>query len=159
MTDVERLQRELYALTEVAKTLTLPLELSELLNAVIQKIIGVIEPAEIGTVMLWDQSSGLLRPSAVFGYELNELSELGLRARESVTGKVFDEGIGRLFNTPELVAEAMEDLRLSNRSVMAHALGSEFAALLHAGGAHFSRQAEVRSAGIRNDPRSGNILK
>jgi K+-sensing histidine kinase KdpD len=125
MTDVERLQRELYALTEVAKTLTLPLELSELLNAVIQKIIGVIEPAEIGTVMLWDQSSGLLRPAADFGYELNELSELGLRAGESVTGKVFDEGIGRLFNTPELVAEAMQDLRLSNRSVMAHALGSE----------------------------------
>ncbi len=125
MTDVERLQREIYALTEVAKTLTLPLELSELLNAVIQKIIGVIEPAEIGTVMLWDQSSGLLRPSAVFGYELNELSELGLRAGESVTGKVFDEGVGRLFNTPELVAEAMEDMRLSNRSVMAHALGSE----------------------------------
>ncbi len=124
MTDIERLQRELYALTEVAKTLTLPLELPELLNAVMQKIIGVIEPAEVGAVMLWDQSSGLFRPSAVFGYDLGVLGELGLRAGESVTGKVFDEGVVRLFSTPEQVATAMEDMRPSNRMVMARALGT-----------------------------------
>src|SRR4030065_619650 len=124
MKDIERLQRQLYALTEIAKTLTLPLELPELLNAVIQKIIGVIEPAEAGAVMLWDQESGLFRPSAVFGYDLEVLSELGLRAGESVTGKVFDEGVGRLFNTPEQVARAMEDMRPSNRMVMARALGT-----------------------------------
>jgi len=92
MTFIERLQRELYALTEVAKTLTLPLELPELLNAVMQKIIGVIEPAEVVDVMLWDQSSGLFRSSAVFGYDLGVLVELRLRPGESVTGKVFMVG-------------------------------------------------------------------
>lgn len=124
MADIDRLQREIYALTEVAKTLTLPLELPELLNAVIQKIIGIVEPAEVGAVMLWDQPSGLFRPSAVFGYDLEVLSELGLRAGESVTGKVFDKGIGLLFDTPEQVASAMGDMRTSNRLVMARALGS-----------------------------------
>src|SRR3990170_2417948 len=119
MIDVERLQRELYALIEVAKTLTSPLDLPELLNAVVQKLIGVIGPAEVGAVMLWDQSSGLFRPAAVFGYDLIVLRELGLRAGESITGKVFDEGVERLFNTPEQVARAMEDMRPSNRSVMA----------------------------------------
>jgi len=125
MIDVERLQRELYALIEVAKTLTSPLDLPELLNAVVQKLIGVIGPAEVGAVMLWDQSSGLFRPAAVFGYDLIVLRELGLRAGESITGKVFDEGVERLFNTPEQVARAMEDMRPSNRSVMARALGFE----------------------------------
>lgn len=124
MTELDRLQREIYALTEVAKTLTLPLELPELLNAVIQKIIGVIEPAEVGAVMLWDQASGLFKPCAVFGYDLQVLSEVGLRAGESVTGKVFDEGVAHLFNTPEQVASAMQDMRPFNRSVMARALGS-----------------------------------
>ncbi len=124
MTAVERLQRELYALTEVAKTLTLPLELPDLLDAVIKKIIGVIEPAEVGAVMLWDQSSGLFKPAAAFGYDLEVLSELGLRAGESVSGKVFDEGGVRLFNTPEQVAKAMEDMRPSNRMVMTRALGT-----------------------------------
>lgn len=125
MDDIERLQRQLYALTEIAKTLTLPLELPELLNAVIQKIIGVIEPAEVGAVMLWDQPSGLFRPAAAFGYDSNALSELGLRAGEAITGKVFDEGIGRLLSTPERVAEAMADIRPSNRAVMTRALGSD----------------------------------
>jgi K+-sensing histidine kinase KdpD len=125
MNDIERLQRQLYALTEIAKTLTLPLELPELLNAVIQKIVGVIGPAEVGAVMLWDQPSGLFRPVAVFGYEPKALSELGLRAGEAITGKVFDEGVGCLLNTPERVAEAMADLRPSNKVVMERALGSE----------------------------------
>lgn len=125
MKDIERLQRQLYALTEIAKTLTLPLELPELLNAVIQKIIGVIEPAEVGAVMLWDQPSGLFRPAAAFGYDAQALSELGLRAGEAITGKVFDDGAGRLVSTPERVAEAMADMRPSNRAVMTRALGSD----------------------------------
>jgi K+-sensing histidine kinase KdpD len=125
MKDIERLQRQLYALTEIAKTLTLPLELPELLNAVIQKIIGVIEPAEVGAVMLWDQPSGLFRPAAAFGYDGQALSELGLRAGEAITGKVFDDGVGRLVSTPERVAEAMADMRPSNRAVIAQALGSD----------------------------------
>jgi K+-sensing histidine kinase KdpD len=125
MKDIERLQRQLYALTEIAKTLTLPLELPELLNAVIQKIIGVIEPAEVGAVMLWDQPSGLFHPAAAFGYDGQALSELGLRAGEAITGKVFDDGVGRLVSTPERVAEAMADMRPSNRAVMTRALGSD----------------------------------
>jgi K+-sensing histidine kinase KdpD len=125
MNNIERLQRQLYALTEIAKTLTLPLELPELLNAVIQKIVGVIGPAEVGAVMLWDQPAGLFRPAAAFGYEPKALSELGLRAGEAITGKVFDEGVGCLLNTPERVAEAMSDLRPSNKAVMERALGSE----------------------------------
>ena len=125
MKDIERLQRQLYALTEIAKTLTLPLELPELLNAVIQKIIGVIEPAEVGAVMLWDQPSGLFRPAAAFGYDAQALSELGLRAGEAITGKVFDDGAGRLVSTPERVAEAMADMRPSNRAVITRALGSD----------------------------------
>jgi K+-sensing histidine kinase KdpD len=121
----ERLQRQLYALTEIAKTLTLPLELPELLNAVIKKIIGVIEPAEVGAVMLWDQPAGLFRSAAAFGYDAQAISELGLRAGEAITGKVFDDGVGRLVRTPEEVAEEMADIRPSNRAVMTRALGSD----------------------------------
>jgi K+-sensing histidine kinase KdpD len=121
----ERLQRELNALTEIAKTLTLPLELPRLLDAVLKKIIGVIEPAELGVVMLWDQSAGLFRPIASVGYDLEILSSLGLRAGESITGKVYDDGIGRVLNSPERVAEAMADMRPSNQSVLVRALGSQ----------------------------------
>ncbi|MCK5313829.1 MAG: hypothetical protein KAJ53_01840, partial [Anaerolineales bacterium] len=100
---VERLKGELHALTEVAKTITSPLDLTELLDAITKKIIGVLEPAEIGAVMLWDQPAGLFRAQAAFGYDLDILKEIGLRAGESITGKVFDEGQVRLLSTPEEV--------------------------------------------------------
>jgi len=125
MTDAQKLHRQFYVLTEVAKTLTLPLELPDLLNAVIKKITGIIEPAEVGTVMLWDQPAGLLRPVAAFGYDFQSLSKLELRAGEAIAGKVFEDGGGRLFGTPHEVAEAMANIRPSNRSVLAKAMGSD----------------------------------
>ena len=117
-----RPERELHALTEVAKTLASHLELSALLQAVMDKIIGVLEPAEIGAVMLWDQSAGLFRPAAAFGYDLEVLKNIGLRAGESVTGKVYDQKRALLWNTPEQVAEAMADLRQANREIMARSI-------------------------------------
>ncbi len=119
----ERLNAQLYALTEVAKTLTSPLSLPDLLDAIINKLVGVLEPAEVGAVMLWDQSAGLFRAEAAFGYDLEILREMGLRAGESITGKVYDEGKARLLSTPEQVKQAMADMRLANQAVMARAAG------------------------------------
>ena len=124
-TSVERLQRELYALTEIAKTLTSPLELPELLESVLVKISSVIEPAELGAVLLWDQSAGLFRTLASYGYDREILNGLGLRAGEFITGKVFDDGVGRLLSTPEQVTEAMADMRAPNQAIMTRAYGRE----------------------------------
>ena len=62
------------------------------MRAALDKLAQVFEPAEIGAVMLWDQSSGLFRAAAAFGYDLDILREIGLRAGESITGKVYDAG-------------------------------------------------------------------
>jgi K+-sensing histidine kinase KdpD len=119
----ERLTLELHALTEVSKTITTKLEMPQLLEAIMDKLIGVLEPAEVGAVMLWDQSVGLFRPAATFGYDLEILKGIGLQAGESVTGKVFDEGKACLWSTPEEVAQAMEDMRPANWEVMSRSLG------------------------------------
>lgn len=121
----QRLQRELFALTEISKTLASPLELSALLDAVVQKISWVIEAAEIGLVMIWDQPAGLFRPVAAFGFEPNIIKDLGLRAGESITGKVFDLGFARLLCTEEEVAQAMADMRPANRAVFSRALKAD----------------------------------
>ena len=121
----ERLTAELEALTEVAKTLVAPVDLPQLLNAVMQTIVRVVEQADMGAIMLWDQSSGLFRAEAAFGYDLQALKEVGLRAGESITGKVFDEGSARLMSSPTEVAEAMADMRQANRAVMTRSLGTE----------------------------------
>ncbi len=136
---VEHLRGQIFALTEVSKTLTLPFELQELLDLVLRKITGVILPAEVGTVMLWDQSSGLFRPAAAFGFDLQIFKQIGLRAGESITGKVYDGGKACLLRTPAEVGEAMRNMRPANRAVFARSLGTDdqplctFAAPLIAG--------------------------
>ena len=122
---IRRLSRELNALTQVAKTLSSPLDLPELLTAIMDKIIGVLDPADVGTVMLWEQSAGLFRPAAAFGYDLDILRKMGLRAGESITGKVYDEDKVSLFRTSNEITEAMSDMRPANRAMMTQAFGSE----------------------------------
>lgn len=120
-----RLSQEFHALTEVAKTLASPLDLPALLDAVLRRIVDVVAQADVGTVMLWNQSAGLFRPEAAFGFDLEVLKQIGLRAGESITGKVFDAGEARLLSTSEEVADAMADMRPFNRQVFARSLRSE----------------------------------
>jgi K+-sensing histidine kinase KdpD len=122
---VERLKDELHALTEVAKTLTSPLELPGLLGVILDRIVEVLEPAQIGAIMLWDPSAERFRPEAAFGYDLETLRQIGLRSGESVTGKVFNGGKALLLESPLAVAQAMSDMRPENRLIMARAIHSE----------------------------------
>ena len=82
MTRMGAFSQEFHALTEVAKTLASPLELPALLDAVLRRIVDVVAQADVGTVMLWDQSAGLFRPEAAFGFDLDVLQQMGLRAGE-----------------------------------------------------------------------------
>ncbi len=119
-----RLGREFRALTEVAKTLASPLELTALLDAVLRRIVEVVEQADVGTVMLWDQAGGVFRAEAAFGFDPEALKDMALRAGESVTGKVFDAGQATLLATPEEVAAAMADMRPFNREIFARSVHS-----------------------------------
>jgi len=124
-TGITRAQRELHALFEVAKTLNAAQELPDLLGAVMHRLVNVLDPAEVGVIMLWDDTAGLFRPAATFGYELELLSSVGYRAGEAMTGKVYDAGRARLYKTPREVATVMADLRPANAAAIARALGHQ----------------------------------
>lgn len=122
---LSRHARELHALTEVAKTLTAPLDLPALLSAVMDTLTDVLDSADRGVIMLWDQSSGLFRPEAAFGFDLTIMREMGLRAGESITGKVHDDGHSRLLATSADVERDMSDMRPANRAVRARAISTD----------------------------------
>jgi K+-sensing histidine kinase KdpD len=113
----------LEALTEVAKALATPLDLPELLEAVMRTIGRVLAPADIGAIMLWDHPAGVFRPAAALGYDPEILKDIGLRSGESITGKVFDDGHACLLAAPDDVERAMADLRPFNREVLARSIG------------------------------------
>jgi K+-sensing histidine kinase KdpD len=85
----------------------------------------VLDSADRGVIMLWDQSSGLFRPEAAFGFDLTIMREMGLRAGESITGKVHDDGHSRLLATSAEVEQDMSDMRPANRAVRARAIGAD----------------------------------
>jgi len=115
--------RQMTILNEVTHILTLPLDLHETLSCMIEKIIGAIKPAEVGLVMLWDQSSGFFRTAAAFGYDPVVIKQFGPLEGESITGKVFNTRQSVLLNEPAQVAEMMQNMRPGNITVLERSLG------------------------------------
>ncbi|UCG26157.1 MAG: GAF domain-containing protein [Chloroflexota bacterium] len=117
---------KLYVLTEVARTLAVQMELPELLQSVIEQIIDVLEPAELGLVMLWQPATRLFKPQAAAGpnAQIREaIFRLELNEDESITGKVFAEGRSRLLNTPSKVTREKRNVRSTTREVMTQIYG------------------------------------
>jgi K+-sensing histidine kinase KdpD len=118
---------QLHVLTEVTKTLITPLELSDLLEAVMDTIANVLERADFGVVWLWDASTGFISPQVVRGPDfphLQDLRQIKLREGESAAGKVFRDGKAVVFGTPTDVASAMADLQPANNALWHQGLDS-----------------------------------
>lgn len=115
---------ELRVLTQIAKTLTSRLPLTDLLNQAMDRLNASLGPADVGIIYLWDGSSSIFRPSASFGCDADALSEVVLEAGESIAGRIFAEGHPRLYSSLNTVAEAMADLRDGNRRALLRALGT-----------------------------------
>ncbi len=122
--ELKRLSREIQALAEIAKILASPLEMSATFSAVMTQVKNAVELAEFGVLWLWDETGGLLRPKAVFGYDFETLNEISLRTGEALTGKVYDTGQAKLLSTPDEVAQATADLRPANGAALVRARGS-----------------------------------
>ncbi len=125
MTDLQT-AREYQTLTEAVQVLKQPLPLSNILDALLEKVFPVIRHAEFGVVMIWDQSSGLFRPWASFGCDPVAVKRAGLRAGESITGRVFEEGVPMVLNSRPDVEREMANMRPGNYSILSRAVGHEF---------------------------------
>src|SRR5512139_2989405 len=152
----ERLTGELHVIAGVARILADGRGLPEKLNAVVQTLVDGMPPADVGAIMLWDQSEGLFRSAAAAGYDAQALREMGLHPGESLTGKAFDEGRALCWRTPEQVSQAMADLRPDNREILVRSMGealpsSAIAAPIQAGDERFGvlvLEALERGAGF-----------
>lgn len=121
----ERSQRELSALIEIAKIITSPAPLPDLLQAIMNGIIGVMEPAQIGAVMLWDEAEGLFRAAASFGYDIDVLREIAIQKGEAITGKAFEYDQIMFLASPAEVESAMSDMNPDNKAILAKSLDTK----------------------------------
>jgi K+-sensing histidine kinase KdpD len=124
----DRLVFQQQAIVEAVRILRASMQLPEALDLILADIFPVLPQVEFGVVMIWEQSAGLFRPWASYGCDPQLIKRVGLRAGESITGKVFEEGISLLFNQRREVEQAMENLRPGNFSILTRAVGHEFKA-------------------------------
>ena len=121
-----RVAHRLHVIIEVARTLAVNLELAELLQAVLDKITEVLEPAEFGVILFWEPSTQSFRPQAASGPALqdrNAVLAISLSEGESITGRVFADGRARLLSESGEIAREMDNLHPAKRSAMNRGYG------------------------------------
>jgi signal transduction histidine kinase len=119
---VNRLEREHQALIEELGILKNPTPLHKTLYLILENVAAVLPQTDFGAVMLWDQSSGLFRPWASYGCDPAVFKRIGLRAGESITGKVYEESKPALIGSQEEAERAMQNMRPGNRAIFERAL-------------------------------------
>ena len=122
------LNNKLRAIIEVAEVLTAHLELSQLLQSVIEKITELLEPAEFGIILLWNAQTRQFEPQAVWGSALQNreiVFSMRLEPGESITGKVFAENKAYLLSTPTAVSQEKATLRPENLASIYQVYGTK----------------------------------
>jgi sugar diacid utilization regulator len=98
---------------EGIQTLTSTLDLDELLKRIIGIALTVIPKGDSGIFRLYDPETQLLVPLAWVG--MTEATfHFRTKVGESISGKMFEEGIPRIFNSKEEIDHAMSNLSPEN---------------------------------------------
>lgn len=91
------------------RSLTASLDVDELLLHIMQNAMQAIPAVDRGFLMLYDPHANLLTPKASVGMG-SSIYDFKVAIGEGITGKVFQEGIGRIFDR-EQSREAMKNIR------------------------------------------------
>lgn len=113
--ELRRRGKEVSAILELSRALTTAGDLDSLLKAVIERLVEVLEPADAGALLLFDEGSGRLAVRAASGFRFEPVSQVRIKPGESILGKVFQSGHSLVCTSEEEVARAMSNLTAENR--------------------------------------------
>ncbi|MCM3080637.1 helix-turn-helix domain-containing protein [Brevibacillus invocatus] len=105
-------------LIEGIRTISSSLHLDELLQAIIQNAVTVIHVADGGSLFLYDQEFDRLVPKSLIGFDANQAMNLRIKSGESITGKVFEDGIYREYYSHEDFIEGLRGLSEENTQLL-----------------------------------------
>ena len=84
-------------------TRDLDMDLDKLLSQILNRLKTVMPGADIGVVYLYDNLQAALIPRSCLGYDQQAMRNLKLLAGESISGRVFQQGIARITQSREEV--------------------------------------------------------
>ncbi|MFK2826201.1 helix-turn-helix domain-containing protein [Bacillus sp. B190/17] len=104
--EVKANDRELISMIESIRAITSSLELEEVLNKIITSALQVITAADAGYLQLYDIETERLIPRAAVGFN-EKLKSIKVKTGESITGKVFRDGIPVIYYSRPEIYEGM----------------------------------------------------
>jgi sugar diacid utilization regulator len=105
--------RELKLIIEGIQAVTSTLDLDVLLKRIIEIALTVIPKGDTGIFRLYDPESQLLIPLAYVGMT-EAAANYRTKVGESISGTVYEDGISRIYNSPEEINFAMSNLSPEN---------------------------------------------
>ncbi|WP_059104394.1 helix-turn-helix domain-containing protein [Shouchella shacheensis] len=103
---VEMKKQEQNILIESMHSITSSLELNAVLKTIIRHALKVIPSADAGYLMLYNPVKQKLIPKAPVGFNDN-IYNFETKVGESITGKVFEDGKGRIYNSYDAIVAGM----------------------------------------------------
>ncbi|WNC17547.1 helix-turn-helix domain-containing protein [Brevibacillus brevis] len=107
------LKRDLEKMIDSMHMLTSTLDLSDLLQKILQLALNVIPAGDAGVFRLYDSNSDLLTPLAIVGLP-DAYLHYKTKPGENVSGKVYVDGTPRIYNTTEEMRSDHTHLSLEN---------------------------------------------
>jgi len=114
--------KELVGFREFSRTIASDMDLDTLLKTTLEKLLSVFEAAEAGAIFLYQVGLDRLAAEYALGYDTDAVCQARLRSGESIVGKVFQSGQGKLYATAQQVAEARADMTPENRACFERAM-------------------------------------
>jgi len=106
-------ETELTNLVDSVRSITSSLDLEVVLGNIIQNALNVIPATDAGFLLLYDSVVDRLIPKAAIGFNDN-IYNFNVRVGESITGKVFEDGKGRILNSKDEIFKEMDRHSISD---------------------------------------------
>ncbi len=112
---------QLKKIIDSLRSITTSLDLDELLMKIVANTREVFQGGDSSYLQLYDHETGLLVTKAYAGLNDN-IRLFKTSVGESITGKTFQEGVSKVYYTPEEMNESMENISDENRKVLMSSL-------------------------------------
>lgn len=101
-------------LIEGIHSISLSLDLNELLKKIVHNALDVINGADAGLLHLYDPDIDRLIPKGVVGFDEEKIQHFKLKVGESIAGKVYQDGKARVYDSHNATIEGMSDISEEN---------------------------------------------
>ncbi|MFS0918754.1 GAF domain-containing protein [Brevibacillus sp. 179-C 1.1 NHS] len=108
-------------LFEGIRSISATLDVHQIIRKIIGNALSVIPAADAGLLHLYDPTVDRLIPKATVGFHDTVFKDVKMRVGESIAGKVFEDGIPRMYKTSQETNRAMKDLSADNFHSLNHA--------------------------------------